>query len=131
MPLPGAPIPEFPNPAACIRELRSEPTAVLSEGRRVAVMAETGIHLLQQRMAYHLSRVVIGLPELAEHSAPVLAEADLLEEWIQALGLDVENEFHKLLDANRRKLREWLSEPRTRPQAMKAVRQEIRRRTNR
>jgi hypothetical protein len=70
----------------------------------------------------------IGLRELAEHSAPVLAEVELHEEWVQSLGKDAEREFHQLLEDDGRKLREWLNEPRTRPQAMRAVRQEIRRR---
>ena len=127
MPLPGAPISEMTDPAACIRELRSEPTDDLMAGERVAVMANTGIHLLQQRMAYHLSRVVIAMPELAEHSAPVLAEVELQEEWAQALGVEAEGDFHRLLDADDRELRNGLTEARTRPQAMRSVRQEIRR----
>ena len=128
MPLPGAPIPGMSNPAACIRKLRSEPTAELQAGERVAVMSDAGIHLLQQRMTYHLSRVIIGLSELAEHSAPALAEADLQEEWLQVLGMEEERGLHELLEADDRKLRNWLNEARTRPQAMRAVRQEISRR---
>jgi len=130
MPLPGAPVPGIPNPAACIRELRSEQTAELQAGERVAVMADAGIHLLQQRIAHHVSRVIIGLRDLAEHSAPVLAEVELHEEWVQSLGKSAEDELHQLLEGDDRKLREWLKEPRTRPQAMRAVRQEIRRRKN-
>ena len=128
MPLPGAPLPGITNPAACIRELRSERTAELQAGERVAVMADAGVHLLQQRIAHHLSRVIIGLRELAEHSAPVLAEVELHEEWVETLGKAAERELHQLLEENDRKLRRWLNEPRTRPQAMRAVRQEIRRR---
>ena len=129
MPLPGAPVPDIPNPAACIRELRSAQTAELQSGERVAVMADAGIHLLQQRIAHHVSRVIIGLPELAEHSAPVLAEVELHEEWVEALDRSAERDFHQLLEGDDRKLRNWLKEPRTRPQAMRAVRQEIRRRS--
>ena len=91
-------------------------------------MSDAGIHLLQQRMTYHLSRVIIGLSELAEHSAPALAEADLQEEWLQVLGMEEERGLHELLEADDRKLRNWLNEARTRPQAMRAVRQEISRR---
>lgn len=128
MPLPGAPVPDIPNPAACIRELSSARTAELQAGERVAVMTDAGIHLLQQRIAHHVSRVIISLRELAEHSAPVLAEVELHEEWVEGLGRLAEREFHQLLEDDDRKLREWLNEPRTRPQAMRAVRQEIRRR---
>ena len=128
MPLPGAVVPGLQDPAACLRELRSELTASLQAGERIAVMAETGVHLLQQRMAFHLCRVIIDLPELAEHSAPVLAEAELHEQWAGDLGEEHEPQFHQLLDADDRKLRGWLNEARTRPQAMRAVREEIARR---
>lgn len=125
MPLPGAQVPSVENPAACLRELRSESTASLLDGKRIAVMADTGVHLLQQRMACHLIRVIIDTKELAEHSAPVLAEAELHEQWVSELGEACEPDFHQLLEADNRKLRRWLSETHTRPQAMRAVREEI------
>lgn len=128
MPMPEAPIPGVSNPAACIRQISSPSTKSLLNENRVAAMTDTGIQLLQQRMVYHLSRVIIDLVELAEQSAPILAEVDLHEEWVTDLGEAVEPEFHQFLDADDRKLREWLIEVHTRPQAIKAVRQEIRRR---
>ena len=128
MPLPRAQVPGMANPAACIRELRSESTDVLTAEPRIAVMDDTGIHLLQQRMAHHISRAIIDVAELAEYSAPVLAEAELHEQWVGALGQHMDREFHRYLDGDDRKLRDWLSETHSRPQAMRAVRQEIRRR---
>ena len=88
-------------------------------------MADTGIHLLQQRMACHLTRVIIDVAEFAEQSAPVLAEAELHEQWLSDLSEEYEPRFHQLLEADNRKLRHWLNEARTRPQAMRAVREEI------
>ena len=126
MPLPNLQNAELRAPAACLRELRSESTADLQSGKRIGVIADTGIHLLQQRMAHHLTRVVIELTELAEHSAPVLAEVDLHEEWTTELGAAAESAFHTLLDQEDRKLRVWLEAPRTRNQAISAVRREIR-----
>ena len=125
MPLPGAHVPGLENPAAYLRELRSEATTSLQAGRRIAVMADKGVHLLQQRMACHLIRVVIDVAELAEHSAPVLAEAELHEQWVSDLGARCETHFHQFLDADDRKLRRWLNEAQTRPQAIRAVREEI------
>lgn len=125
MPLPGAQVPGLENPAASLRELRSEPTAGLSAGKRIAVMADTGIHLLQQRMACHLTRVIIDIAEFAEQSAPVLAEAELHEQWVSDLGEEHEPQFHQLLETDNRRLRRRLREARTRPQAMRAVREEI------
>ena len=125
MPLTGAQVRGLQNPAAGLRELHSELTDSLLAGTRIAVMADAGVHLLQQRMAFHLCRVVIDVAELAEHTAPVLAEAELHEQWVNDLGQDLEQRFHQLLDEDDRKLRRWLNLTRTRPQAMRAVRQEI------
>lgn len=125
MPLPGPQAADFKNPAACLRELRSELTENLQCGQRIAVMAESGVHLLQQRMAFHISRVVINLAELAEFSAPVLAEAELHEQWVSELGEQYEAQFHQLLEANGRKLRSWLDSAHTRSQALRYVRMEI------
>ena len=58
----------------------------------------------------------------------MLAEVELHEEWVGALGQDSDDEFHQYLDGDKRKLRDWLSGTHSRPQAMRAVRQEIRRR---
>lgn len=126
MPLPGLLHAQIPDPAASLRELRSESTATLLAGRRIGVMADTGIHLLQQRMAHHLTRVVIAIADLAEHCAPILAEADLHEEWVTELGASVEPGFHALLDRDDRKLRSWLDEPSSRHQAISTIRREIR-----
>lgn len=131
MPLPNLQNAELRAPAAYLRELRSESTADLQSGKRIGVMADTGIHLLQQRMAHHLTRVVIELTELAEHSAPILVEIDLHEEWMTELGDSAESAFHAFLDQDERKLRQWLEEPHTRSQAISAVRREIRSRGSR
>jgi hypothetical protein len=90
---------------------------------------QRGHSLLQQRLAHHLARVAIAPEELAEHCAPILAEAALHEDWVGALGSEAEEEFQGFLDADERKLRSWLVEPAKRAQAMRLVRQEIRRRS--
>lgn len=128
MPVPGAPVPDVANPAGLLRVLRSVDTPVLVSGHRVAVMSNLGVQLLQQRLAHHLTRVAIDTAELAEHCAPVLAEAELHEDWLGALGADAEQQFHDLLDSDDRKLRSWLSDPAKRSQAMTTVRREMRQR---
>ena len=60
----------------------------------------------------------------------MLAEVELHEEWVESLGKGAEQELHQLLEDDDRKLRKWLNEPHTRPQAMRAIRQEIRLRKN-
>jgi hypothetical protein len=128
MPLPGAPVPDIQHPAGLLRVLRSVDTDLLLAGKRFAVMSNQGIQLLQQRLAHHLTRVAIPTMELAEHCAPILAEAELHEHWLGALGPDSEQQFHEFLDSDNQKLRSWLSDRANRTQAMSAVRREIRRR---
>jgi hypothetical protein len=96
------------------------------KGERVAVMSNQGIQLLQQRLAHHLTRVCIATEELSEPCAPILAEAELHEDWVGELGSDSEPQFHKFLDADDRKLRSWLETPTNRSQAISTVRREIR-----
>lgn len=125
MPLPGLAVVGVKNPAALLRTLNTVDTTDLEASDRIAVMSEQGLQLLQQRLAHHLTRVVIDLPTLSEHCAPILAEAELHEEWIAVLGPATAAEFQDFLDADDRKLRSWLRQPATRPQAMRAVRQAI------
>lgn len=127
MPLPEAPISGFTSPSACIREFQSTSTDSLLSGQRVSAMTPIGIQLFQQRMVHHLSRVKLDLMELEEQSAHIIAEVDLHEEWVTQLGQDAESEFHRLLDADDRKLQEDLKSPGTRLEVVQTVRQEIRR----
>jgi len=53
---------------------------------RIAALTARGVHLLQQRLVYSLTRVVVGLELLDEQSAHVLLEAELEEEWVDELG---------------------------------------------
>lgn len=132
MPLPGLDLEGVADPAANLRVLRSVPTDDLVEairsGARIGVLSDTGIHLLQQRLACHLTRAVIAFAELAELSAPVLAEVELAEEWNEQLGPTGEAQLQALLDADARKLRGWLGEAHSRSQAMRAARQALRER---
>lgn len=128
MPLPGAPVPAIDKAAGQLRVLRSVDTSLLVASDRIAVMSNLGIQLLQQRLAHHLTRVAIDTAELAEHCAPILAEAELHEDWLGALGSDTEEQFHEFLDSDDRKLRSWLADPAMRSQAMTTVRREIRQR---
>lgn len=130
MPLPGAPVPDVEHPAGLLRALQSVDSELLVSGQRIAAMSNLGIQLLQQRLAHHLTRVAIKTEELAEHSAPILSEAELHEDWLGALGTDAEQQFHQFLDADGRKLRSWLQDPAKRSQAMSVVRHEIRRRND-
>ena len=122
MPLPELAVGEYGPTSVNLRELSSVSTDELKSAKRIAAMSEIGIQLLQQRMAHHLTRVVIELEVIAELSAPILMEANLHEEWVESLGEEAEAEFHALLDADDRRLRIWMQAPRTRYQAQSEIR---------
>jgi hypothetical protein len=63
-------------------------TEVLTPDRRIACLGTTGLLLLLQRLAFHLTRVAIDLDTLLQSIDYVLEETDLLEEWMRA-RLDV------------------------------------------
>lgn len=48
---------------------------------RLACLSWNGLMLMQQRMVFSDTRVVVDTGTLLERSAPVLTEAELLEEW--------------------------------------------------
>lgn len=118
--------------AGDLRLINTMVTTDLIAGERVACLSEDGIQLLQQRHAFHLTRVAIDLPTLYEHSAPILVEAELEEEWVDALDSSLPNvvaEFQGLLGGDEEgSLRRQLHAPHTRAGVRRHVRQEIARR---
>ncbi len=127
--------------AADFRLISAVPTGILVAADRQAALGEIGIHHLQQRMAHHLTRVVVDLATLAEQSAPVLLEIELQEDWVSESlavrpdGTDqvqvqeqAEAEFQDLLEREDRRLRSMLREPHSRAQAAREVRLAMRER---
>ena len=113
-----------------------ELTAVRSENldpeNRVLSLTDRGIHILQQRLVYSLTRVEVGLDRLHEQMAHVLLEAELEEEWVDELAdqtdesslSDASREFGAFLDAGHR---DALKDATRRSDVARAVRAEIRR----
>lgn len=106
-------------------------------GNRIACLDLYGITILQQRIVHRASRVKISKDVFQEQSAPVFAEADLMEEWIEAstaMGVprgDGEREFHEFLRGSRGAeppLQDQLQKAEKRPHVRQVVRQEIRKR---
>ena len=56
----------------------------LLENVRTACMTPHGVHLLQQRFIWHLTRFLAPTHRLAEATEAVFVEADLQEEWVEA-----------------------------------------------
>jgi hypothetical protein len=140
------PLPQFRGGepfAARFDEVGMVPTAELSLDRRVAILSDHGILLFQQRQIFTDTRAALKLGTLQQASAAVLAEAELLEEWNERLAIagDPGNllaaitseaiEFDKFLGLSQSDLtlREMLRDEHRRSAVRKAVRAEIRRRS--
>ncbi len=130
-PLPGLPV-TSEHPAASFRHIQTVPSGELALDRRVASLSELGVQLLQQRFVHHLTRVIVDLPTLYEHSSPVLTEAELQEEWVEAAldrgvaQAEAEGAFQAFLGHGEGSLRDALSNANTRGQVRRAVRKRIR-----
>lgn len=120
------------------------PSNELIPERRLACLDRQGIVLLQQRVAFHHTRVAVGLGRLHEVSAGVLEEVDLLEDWLvqfvprgaadrQSLIRAEEEAFDVVLRYERdgRDLRKLLDDPSARATVRRAVREAMRLREER
>lgn len=58
--------------------------------RRIASLSHHGIHVLQQRLVWHNTRLTLSLANFREQSAPILAEAEMQELWIDTVLSDAE-----------------------------------------
>ncbi|MCH6472526.1 hypothetical protein [Sinomonas terrae] len=65
-------------------DLTAVAAAELTIQRRIASLSHPGIHVLQQRLVFHNTRLSLPLGDFREMSAPVLAEAEMQELWIEA-----------------------------------------------
>lgn len=122
--------------SASLLELATADSAHLLRERRIAALTTRGVLLLQQRLVFSLTRVLVGLEKFEEQSAHVLLEAELEDEWVDALmGEDADGEeaitaqsgaFAAFMDAGSREL---LLDPERRSDVARAVRAEIRARS--
>ncbi len=136
MPLPDLMPGEEPgNWAANFEDLGSVASQSLRLDDRVACLDDRGVLLLQQRHAHHLTRYVLEVDVLYEQCANVLAEAELLEEWLTAAVDDAEQDFDAstisataAFDAFIGPLRNDLKDPSRRASVRRIVNQEVQRR---
>lgn len=128
--------------AALFEETGMVESTELTFERRIAVLSETGVLLLQQRYVHSLTRAVMQLERLERACGHVLAEAELQEDWCSELvpgriengepaadALAAETEaFHAFVTAkegNDPSIQEMLEEPVRRGDARRRVREEI------
>lgn len=133
MPLPGLHRDGDEPRAVHLLELSAIRSSELSRDGRLLTLTDRGIHILQQRLVYSLTRVEVGLDRLHEQAAHVLLEAELEEEWVDELVPDATIEglsaaataFMLFMDSGHRKA---LTDLTLRSDTVRAVRAEIRRR---
>jgi len=103
---------------------------------RIACLDPHGMCLLQQRYVFYMTRLVVPTADLHKVISPVIAESELLEEWVVAAdgrGIavsDAERDFHDFIrtssEGGGMSLQEALEDPTRRAAVRRAVRQEIR-----
>lgn len=119
--------------AVHLLELGAVRSEQLDRERRILALKDRGIHILQQRLVYTLTRVEVGLEKLNEQAAHVLLEAELEEEWADELADEADAEsiaraseaFCAYMDEGRRAM---LTDATRRSDTVRVVRAEIRRR---
>ena len=81
----------------------------LTPERRIASLSHQGIHVLQQRLVWHNTRLTLGLVNFRGQSAPILAEAEMQELWIDTI-LDSGARTAEAVEATGVGFQAWLSE---------------------
>lgn len=90
-------------------DLTAVAASELTPERRIASLSHPGIHVLQQRLVWHNTRLTLDLANFREQSAPILAEAEMQELWIDTvLGEDARDADS--VDAAGVDFQTWLSE---------------------
>jgi hypothetical protein len=82
------PLPDLAEYGFCVASLDligRAATEDIAETDRVACLSEYGVNVLQQRMTFHLTRAAIPTSQFHEAFAHTVIEADLLEDWTDAL----------------------------------------------
>lgn len=134
LPLPGL-RPEQPaqHHVVAFDELGTVTTSKLGLDARIACLDDLGIALLNQRHAHHFTRHAVEVAVLHEQSANVLAEVELLEDWIEAWVPDGVHDWDALAQQQSTEfdtfigpLREDLKQPARRAAVRRLVHEEIR-----
>ena len=81
----------------------------LTPERRIASLSHPGIHVLQQRLVWHNTRLTLDLALLRAQSAPILAEAEMQELWVDAV-IDVPARTADAVQLAGDEFQEWLSD---------------------
>lgn len=84
------------------------PAELLTRDRRIASLSHRGIHVLQQRLVKHYTRTELELELLRRESAPVLTEAELQWDWVEAVLTDLAQAGDSDIEAEAAEFEAWL-----------------------
>ena len=127
------PLPELAGEhhAARFEEMGLVESASLLSERRVACLSPYGIHLLQQRFIWYLTRFLVPTHRLAEATAAVFEEAELEEEWViratergaeRHISVEAFHEWVRSSDESGTSRQEQLADPQRRAGIRRAMR---------
>jgi hypothetical protein len=95
--------------AAKFTDITAAPSELLALEYRVATLSHRGIYVLQQRLVKHNTRLDLPLDILRNQSAPVFAEAEMQEEWVEST-LDGAVPTQAIIEEAAKNFDSWLSE---------------------
>lgn len=112
LPLDNVPTPGTKS-AIYLTDLHSASATDLDLSRRIMALSDRGVAILLQRWIYQLSRDPVPIEDLYELIAPVLAEAEIHEEWVAAAiaAADSDTPVEEILLSAGARLQEVLGKP--------------------
>lgn len=133
-PLPELDYAPAPPRYADFRLMTAVRSQLLDRSRRFACLSEYGLQLLMQRQVYFFTRVEVDLPSIRHVLAPVFAEVELCQEWVEAAIGDIDDPHHDRIEDAERDYQEFLGDGRSEmrerlrdAQRRSGVRREVRR----
>lgn len=108
-------------------------TSLLRE-QRIACLSPYGIHLLQQRFIWYLTRFLVPTHRLAEATASVFEEAELEEEWVSRAAehgaqprasVEAFHQWIRTPDESGTSRQEQLADPQRRARVRRAMRHHL------
>ncbi|MDX3548824.1 hypothetical protein PV729_25735 [Streptomyces europaeiscabiei] len=128
------PLPELHGVGAAnymgdLTEFNTASSADLNVQNRVMALSDEGVLILQQRMVFTQTRLLLGLDQFHAQMAPTFVELELQEDWVEeALASATEDsDASTVIDEAVKQYQSWLDEESSaRRDALKSVREHSR-----
>ncbi|MFH8436570.1 hypothetical protein ACH4A3_15285 [Streptomyces sp. NPDC018007] len=111
MPLPEISGAGSSNAMADLLQFTSVASNQLSPSKRVATLSDAGVLLLQQRLVFTQTRILLSLDRLHEQMSPTFTELELQEDWVEeALAAADDSQKQEVLGQAAKDFQSWLDE---------------------